>query len=644
MKLEIKGYKNIEELNYEIIDRKVNFIFGISGSGKSSISNALIDTNRENNKKFGFTSEQIIKINNLDPDNFVVDIFDSFTSELYFGNNVDENVQNILIDDNNEYKNALAKMNSLLQNIVNVRDSLKDKYKTITEIVKKLGAAKLNKGNKLSSKSVLIQTITTIENAKTNKIFKDIEELGDDKFEWLLTGYDKFQVDDNCPYCGKKLSQLKLNKLLKFKEYNSKNMSTIHTQSENYKLISGNIIGNTLSSLKHFEKQLIKMSIACTEYEKLNLDIDKCYQSSSNENMIQKFNYSNEFYEIFPELKKPINKLNSQINSLRSAFRKAKDKTSNILKRKTQMINRILANFSIPYEVNAKYYKDKITDYRLIHKKDLGKNDDKEKLSSGEKFIVSLILFILKVQKDSPNLIIFDDPVSSYDEYRRKQVLDLIMEKLKDETILILSHDQVFAKYAVLNKSKSLIGKVDYLENFSDIVRFTEINSSDFEVFRDSVLNRISELNANSYYMKIVNLRTLCEGNNDIIYSYLSAILHTKPVSEIHNLIIEKNTTEVEILRKIREKFNIILPPVYNDYYANIDTRDLTIFEKGLLLREYLKNHSNVDKKIKKELDSYIHLNSRLHLCLNPYSFPFCSQKVYDSINLYINGIINIRD
>ena len=121
---------------------------------------------------------------------------------------------------------------------------------------------------------------------------------------------------------------------MKYKEYNSKNLTTIHSQSDNYQAISGKTIGDTLKSLKEFEKHLIKMSVACIEYEKLNFDIDKCYQSSSNENMIKKLEYSSEFYCVFPEFKNPIKRLNAQINSLKSAFRKAKDKTSNILKNK----------------------------------------------------------------------------------------------------------------------------------------------------------------------------------------------------------------------------------------------------------------------------------------------------------------------
>lgn len=591
-----------------------------------------------------FSEKQLVTINDEAPTQYNIKVFNASSLKIYFGSNVDDNVQNILIDDNNMYLNALNQLNILLKDVVSIKDNLKDRYNRINEIVKKLGASKLNKGNKLSSKSPLSQTISTIEIAKTNSVYKEIETMEDGKFEWLITGYDKYLVNEKCPFCEKNVSKLRINKLTKFKNYSTKNLSTIQTQSNNYKLISGSFIGNTLFSLKEFEKKLINMSIACTEYEKMVVDIDKCYRDSSNENLINKFEYSKEFYMVFPELKSPIQFLNTHISTLKSEFRKAKNKTANILKYKTQMINRILTKFSIPYEVSAKYYRDRVIDYKLIHKKDNEKNDDKDRLSDGEKNIVSLIMFILQAQKESTDLIVFDDPVSSYDEYRRKQVIDLIVDKLKGKTILILSHDQVFAKYAVMNKSKSIIGNIDYLENFENKVKFTRIEESDFEVYSDSVLNRINELADDSYYIKIVNLRTLLEGRRGIMYSYLSAILHAKPVEEIKKLLLDEKITEKEVLELINDKFNVLLPEVSNEYYKNIDTTNLSIFEKGLILREYLAYHKNINNKVKKELDSYIHLNSRLHLCLNPYSFPFCSQYVYDTINTHITGIINIRD
>lgn len=43
MNIKIENYNGIEELDYELKDGKINFLFGISGAGKSSIASALVD-------------------------------------------------------------------------------------------------------------------------------------------------------------------------------------------------------------------------------------------------------------------------------------------------------------------------------------------------------------------------------------------------------------------------------------------------------------------------------------------------------------------------------------------------------------------------------------------------------------------------
>lgn len=49
MKIKISGYKNIENLEMYIDDYKINMLFGMSGSGKSSIAEALQKKDLEEN-------------------------------------------------------------------------------------------------------------------------------------------------------------------------------------------------------------------------------------------------------------------------------------------------------------------------------------------------------------------------------------------------------------------------------------------------------------------------------------------------------------------------------------------------------------------------------------------------------------------
>ena len=63
MIIKIQGYKNIESLNCKLVDNKINMVFGMSGSGKSSISGALNKEELERNATFGKRIEQEISIN-----------------------------------------------------------------------------------------------------------------------------------------------------------------------------------------------------------------------------------------------------------------------------------------------------------------------------------------------------------------------------------------------------------------------------------------------------------------------------------------------------------------------------------------------------------------------------------------------------
>ena len=54
MKIKISGYKNLKNLDFEIEDKKINMIFGMSGCGKSSIANALKHVDLERNKTVNF--------------------------------------------------------------------------------------------------------------------------------------------------------------------------------------------------------------------------------------------------------------------------------------------------------------------------------------------------------------------------------------------------------------------------------------------------------------------------------------------------------------------------------------------------------------------------------------------------------------
>lgn len=67
MVIDIQNFNSIKTLHYEIVDSKINFLFGISGSGKSSIAYALTDTNKEKYQMVGKDAGMVkVEVNESD--------------------------------------------------------------------------------------------------------------------------------------------------------------------------------------------------------------------------------------------------------------------------------------------------------------------------------------------------------------------------------------------------------------------------------------------------------------------------------------------------------------------------------------------------------------------------------------------------
>ena len=396
----------------------------------------------------------------------------------------------------------------------------------------------------------------------------------------------------------------------------------------------GKSIKSTSAAMHSMMDNIINMSLACTSYQKVNDYLILLKRLDETIRIIDLIKIEKTLYDFFPELKEPIENINSHIDILKNKYDNSKKKTAKLLRKKTNSINRLINRFGIPYKISAKYNQGKINDYKLVHINDSNNKDSRNKLSSGEKNIISLIFFILTVEKIEDIMVLIDDPVSSYDECRRKIISDLIISRLNNKTTLLLSHDCVFAKYAAIDK-KNNIGSINYLQNFDGNARLIEITKADFGDFHDFVLEHLK--NCTNYYQKIMNLRMLYEGKHaSSEYRYLSSLLHANTVNDINNLLVNNSLNENDLIDKIYSKFGVTIEPMTEYYNKIIDTGMLSFFEKALLLREYIKFHNNIDMNIKQELDGFIHLNSRLLISLNPYKYVICTPKVY---NLVIENI-----
>lgn len=64
MLIHIENYRNIDRLDYELEDGKINYLFGVCGSGKSSIIGAISNEPSPADVTVGKTADEtVIKVN-----------------------------------------------------------------------------------------------------------------------------------------------------------------------------------------------------------------------------------------------------------------------------------------------------------------------------------------------------------------------------------------------------------------------------------------------------------------------------------------------------------------------------------------------------------------------------------------------------
>lgn len=665
MKINIDNYKNIDSLALEIEDNKVNHIFGISGSGKSSIAKALSSKVSDVDIRVGKKNEDcIIKVDNKEVNNSNFSIFDLESSNnLIFNDEQNENIYEILFSDNKDMLETIEECNSLLSKFEDFKNVLLD-YKNKIELVIKHFDVKLKSNNTaFSGTSKLVKLTNELSTIKSSKFITTINKKGPDFITWLKSG-KSYEVDNICPYCEKKISDRRDKFITEIIKLTPKNFEII-TKDNHFLEDVGIKTPNYRYSreVERAKKEIIDL-YSFEDYINSIIELFEDYKTSKLDmNKIQQIKISKKFEKIFPDQIEIINEINSSLKQIKIKLGKIKTQSNKIIRNNKNKINKYLSLMGIPYEFcESSFDIDKQTaSFYLFLKEDEEKADRRNGLSYGEKNIISLIFFLLGNKNKT---LLIDDPASSYDEYRRSIMFKMLYEFKNNRTIILFSHDQVFVKFATLykklNKKKETKINKFIKENTGCILQYSnyqhksllkEINLNDFNPLCDQVEDFIKNKNL-SYYRKIINIRVLSEMDKNKsskyknIYNYCSAILHNVKRDDIYSELEELNISEQEIIDSISDNYHINIEQIPNDYFKDFNIGELSNFEKVYYYREMIGRYSFVYAKkldikdfkkedidlLKTEFDNIVHLNDRLFVSLNPYKFDYFSPIIYEII------------
>lgn len=662
MQITISNYNNIRNLDYEIEDSKINFLFGISGCGKSSIAKALTKKSSEDNIPYNTENIPFVEVNQGSITFNEYEMFDlDYMKRVLIEKQDGTDIYHIMIGNNGELNALKEEYNKYIESLLMQRENIFNIKGKIDTLINDLKIS-YTRSNDYRNGCIIKKITKNLDENKLN--YLKSKNYSNKQVKWFSDGKNTDSYKNGkCPFCNKKLSDYRKSIIDKITIIDAKSFEKINAQNAIFNLL--NIKEPNWMKKKEvdkFNKQIRMYYDLLPQFEILTQYINVASKTNIFLDKLEKITVTKEMRILYPEIAKEMDNFNNKYSNIRKKLGKIKSETDKLLKKNRERINDYLNILGIPYEFFETNINDDQKNAEFIIRAKNSKNTDMQKdrvnnLSYGERNLIGLIIFLISHKED--DFLIIDDPASSYDEYRRKVIFDMLYKcKGENTTMLVLSHDHIFAKYAIYHFEKSKekrydrlgtleklyynqTGKIDYIETYNETI-IKPIKKDNFDSMTNFIKERLKELPHEINYLVAINLRLYYEINkasryHKEVYGYLSQILHRKEKSEIIESLEKVNKTENDILSAIKDDLKIDYDVLDNEYKLGINIDSMTNFEKLIFARENCSKNK-LGKERKNELNNIVHMNMAYAICLNPYEFNYFSKFVYN----YLKNDLNI--
>lgn len=686
MEITITNCNCLNEAKIKIDEGKVNIKYAMNGTGKSTISKSIQlhaegndaikalmpfkHRDKADDPKFMPTvsgADQIksIKIFNEEYINQFVFKPDEVISNSFniFIRNTEYDKQMLEIEKAFAEIKETFKDNEQLDQVITDLTVLSDSFGKSASGYSKAGSLHkgLGNGNKLENIPANLQPYKYFLQSSSNVKW----------LKWQMAGKEFLEKSDECPYCVTPTGEDKKKTILSIsEEYDSKviehlnkilevlenlnqyfsedtkktlgkitsNKSTISDEEINYlKEIkcSSDILKGKLSALKNVSFFLFK-------------DVDK---------VIDKIADLKIKVEFLPRLDSP--KTREIIDSV--------NKSLDIIIAKGMLIQKAIGIHKSNIKKTIKLYKDEINNFlkyagykyhidieddgdtykmRLKHQDfDGAVQSGTQHLSYGEKNAFSLVLFMYQAIRDDPDLVVLDDPISSFDRNKKFAILDKLFrgdKSFKGRTVLLMTHDLE----PIIDMVHCMPGKFDmpsacFLELSDGNIVERPITKSDIVTFGQVCSGII--MSACDDIIKLIYLRRHCEvlNDKDAAYQLLSNLFHKRPAPKwIEFGAQERDMTAQEINEATTKIGNEVAGFDYQKMLARITDDAILLalyksagnnYEKLQLYRIVNKNKALHDSDvIAKYINEAFHIENEYLMQLNPNDYETTPKFIID--------------
>lgn len=676
LSITISNCNTIDSATISLIEGALNIKYGPNGIGKSTLARAIVSQIRADG-----TLNDLVPFKNRgqsDAEEPNVEGVDSLKSALVFD---EEYVQQFVFQKDEVVKNSfeifirtpeylaeMAEIDDLLSGIkkafadnadiglvINDLKELRDAFGKPSKNGAIPKSSKIHKafgsGNKIENIPDALKPFETF--IKSPEPAKWIS--------WQIKGTEFMQLGDSCPYCSTTLAE------------NGKKDTALAVERE----YDANAVGhlNALKAIierlgKYFSEKcrdnlnkVTKAKIELTAQESgfltgLKADLDALIEKLEGLRTMSFFSLR-DVEEVgdrlsplkidlglidkldSEETRKTVNPINEQLDgliakvgNLKGKINRHKAKIKKAIDENQKNINGFLKSAGYKYTVEIVPEPDSYK-MKLVHQ-DLDSHIEmaSRHLSYGEKNAFALVLFMYQVLSEKPDLVVLDDPISSFDKNKKFAILHELFRgkaSLRDKTTVMLTHDieppidVIKSTSAVFQGAKP---SAAFLSSRAGVVKEVPIERQDIQTFAKICKDNIAALN--DPLLKAIYLRRQFELQDDmgLEYNLLASVFKRRDVPTIksetdnRDMTPQEKTQAEENIRTLFPAFDYdaLVTEAKNSEAIKAKFHATTVgYEKIQLFRIFSDDHN--DDVIRKFINESYHIENEYVMQLNPHKF-----------------------
>lgn len=575
--IQIANCNNLESAEITLERSALNIKYGPNGIGKSTIARALTLRAEGGNALEALTpfkyregaGHPLPEVTGADEIQSVLTFDDQYVSQFVFQR--DEVLRNSfeIFINTEEYRTGIEEIEQLFAAL---QETFVDQVEFDTAVhafthlcdvfgVTKAGAlSKSTKGYKAMAAGGKLKNIPEPLKRYTGFLESDDPAAW---IAWQSKGKDFLQLSDNCPFCSTESVDKETAELVS-KEYETaavKNMSllraAVDTAGHYFEPSYLEQLNGMLSSITEPTPEQLQFlanlrgevevfldrlkTLRALAFHTLR-DQDKVDEYLSglkvDLGLLRSLN-SDPTRSVVTLINEKLDHVAGQISIVKQRIGQQRARVVKLIEVNQRQINSFLSSAGYRYQVRIVPSED--TYRMLIEHQDLPGHLDSatNHLSYGERNAFALVLFMYQVRHDKPDLVVLDDPVSSFDQTKKFAILHELFRgkhSIRDQTTLMLTHDLEPAIDIVRLSTRRLFAAAKPVAHFltSRAGTITEkpILKSDIKTFGEVCDANIAA--ASDEAIKAIYLRRKFEilGIADSTYDVLSSLLHLREVPD----------------------------------------------------------------------------------------------------------------